>query len=356
MVVNESLSGVDEQMSRQEVPPHILWLQEADHYPHPVDHVQLIQTHISYVLLAGSYVYKIKKDVDLGFLDFTRLSQREYFCRQEIVLNQRLCPDIYLDVVAITSSGEGYAMNGGGEVVDYAVRMVRMPAQFMMQNIMEQGRLTRGHMARIVDVLVPFYRLADCEEGATFGSVAAVAANVLGNFEQTRHVVGSRELPQGRFDVIETYVQEFLRKSSRFEARIAAGKIRDCHGDLHSGNICLDEDIHIFDCIEFNPHFRLADVAADIAFLAMDLDFYDLSEYGTYFVHSYIRESGDQGLLEMLDFYKCYRAYVRGKIHILTAADDHLEDETHTRCLKQAARYFRLAEHYAHQGQLLLHG
>lgn len=330
------------------LPDFITGLQRSKSYPHPAAKVKLVQTHISYVLLAGDYVYKIKKPVNFGFLDFTSLEKRHLFCNREVELNRRLCPDLYLGVVSITRAGDKFALDGPSEVVDYAVKMARMDEEQMMGRTIEAGQLTKATLNKIVDILVPFYEKA--EGGALlagFGTPEAVAVNVLENFQQTEGFVGCKSLSVAQFQHIGDYARAFLKRGELFEARIKADRIRDCHGDLYSANICLSEPIMIFDCIEFNERFRYCDVASDVAFLAMDLDYHGLEKLSQHFIASFVKRSGDQGLLAMLDFYKCYRAYVRGKIGLFTAHAPEVDAATKAASLAQAGRYFKLAERYA---------
>lgn len=331
------------------LPEYITFLLNRENYPHRPEDVHLVQTHISYVLIAGEFVYKWKKEVDFGFLDFSTFDKRAHFCEQELLLNRRLCPDIYLDVVTINRAGDGtLALAGEGEVVEYGVKMARMDESQMMASVIARGELTRKHLDGIIGQLVPFYRNAANDDSIKeFGRAQSVAVNVLENFDQTESFVGTGGLGQARFELICNYAKDFLDDLERFDRRVAQGKVRDCHGDLYSANICLDETIHIFDCIEFNERFRYSDVAADIAFLAMDLDYHGLTDFSSYFVDSFADKSGDDGLKEMLNFYKCYRAYVRGKIGLFTAADPEVDTQTAQNCTAQASRYFELAEQYA---------
>jgi len=335
-------------MTSEQLPDFIVFMRHSEAYPHPAPEIRLVQTHISYVLLAGDFVYKIKKPVDFGFLDFTTLEKRRHFCEREVELNRRLCPDLYLGVVAITRDKEGLVLDGGGPVVEYAVKMARMDESRMMGKVIDAGRLEAGMLDRIVEILVPFYeKAAGGAELAGFGTPDAVSVNVLENFQQTEGFVGCQALSARQFKAISAYAHGFLGKGELFAARIAADRIRDCHGDLYSANICLSEPIRIFDCIEFNERFRYCDVASDVAFLAMDLDYHNLPELSRHFIDRFVEKSGDAGLRSMLDFYKCYRAYVRGKIGLFTANALEVDQTTKAASLAQAGRYFQLAERYA---------
>ncbi|NLZ17176.1 MAG: hypothetical protein GX087_05515 [Desulfobulbaceae bacterium] len=341
-------------MSTNTLPPFVQFLLKTQSYDHPADTVELVQTHISYVFLAGDFVYKFKKPVNFGFLDFSDLAKRRHCCEQELLLNRRLCPDIYLGLVELRQQGNTLSLNNAdnassaGKVIEYGVQMRRMPEERMMLNLIRTGALQETHIDELVRVLVPFYRQAETGGNIDgFGKAESVAVNVLENFDQTREFIGQGALSQEQFDGISAYARAILADAPRFEKRINAGRIRDCHGDLYSANICLAEKPYIYDCIEFNQRFRYCDVASDVAFLAMDLDYHGLESLSSRFIESFVAASGDTGLLDMLDFYKCYRAYVRGKIGLFTASDQAVDEAIRKQNLNNAARYFRLAAQYA---------
>lgn len=336
-------------MTNDTLPPFLSALLRPDCYPHPAADLRLVQTHISSVILAGDFVYKFKKPVNFGFLDFSDLEKRRVCCQQELLLNRRFCPDIYLGLVEVTAEPQGgFALNGAGPVVEYGVRMKRMPEERMMTQLIRAGKLSSEHIDALVAVLADFYSRAEGgDEIAAFGAASAVGVNVLENFEQTQGFVGQGALSQEQFDRISSYARGFLAQEGLFQQRIDDGRVRDCHGDLYSANICLADKVYIYDCIEFNQRFRYCDVASDVAFLAMDLDFYGLGELGRRFIDSFSQQTGDAGLAAMLDFYKCYRAYVRGKIGLFTAGDPAVDSAVRAANLENAAKYFRLAERYA---------
>ena len=336
-------------MTNDTLPPFLQALLRPDCYPHPAAELRLVQTHISSVILAGDFVYKFKKPVNFGFLDFSDLEKRRVCCQQELLLNRRLCPDIYLGLVEVTAEANGgFALNGAGPVVEYGVRMKRMPEERMMTQLILAGKLNREHIDALVAVLADFYSRAEGGgEIAAFGAASAVSVNVLENFEQTQGFIGQGALSQEQFDRISAYARNFLAQEALFQQRIDEGRIRDCHGDLYSANICLADKVYIYDCIEFNQRFRYCDVASDVAFLAMDLDFYGLEELGRRFIDSFSQHTKDAGLAAMLNFYKCYRAYVRGKIGLFTAGDPAVDPAVKAANLANAAKYFHLAEHYA---------
>ncbi|MGI6638712.1 MAG: hypothetical protein ACOX4Z_06590 [Desulfobulbus sp.] len=341
-------------MTTETLPPFVQFLLRPESYAHPVDRVELVQTHISYVFLAGDFVYKFKKPVNFGFLDFSDLAKRQFYCEQELLLNRRLCPNIYLGLVQIQQERESFSLissdnaQGAGAVIEYGIQMRRMPEERMMLNLIRTGTLKKSHIEALVAVLVPFYQhAAGGGDIDNFGKAEAVAVNVLENFDQTRAFIGHGALSQAQFDAISSYARGVLADTARFQKRIDAGRIRDCHGDLYSANICLAEKPYIYDCIEFNQRFRYCDVASDVAFLAMDLDYHGLEPLSTYFIERFVAVSGDTGLVDMLDFYKCYRAYVRGKIGLFTANDPGVDEAVRKQNLDNAARYFVLAAQYA---------
>lgn len=337
------------------LPAEVRFLLEPTVYPHPVERVELVQTHISYVFLAGDFVYKMKKPVNFGFLDFTELEQRRFFCAEELRLNRRLCPEIYLEVLALNREVEGgFKLGGAGEPAEFLVKMSRMPDVGMMAGLIERGELREKQLDLIIDRLFPFYqKAAGGPEITALGSAEAVAVNVRENFEQTKAFVGCSALSPAQFDLISGWSRNFLQREDLFRRRQQEGWIREGHGDLYSANICFAPDgsqVFIFDCIEFNQRFRCCDVASDVAFLAMDLDFHGLEQLSRYFVEQFTSLAADPGLTALLPFYCCYRAYVRGKIGLFTAHAPEVDAATKEKSLDQAGRYFALAQRYADAG------
>ncbi len=340
-------------MQNEQLPDFVNFLLQPDAYAPVPEDVKLVQTHISYVLITGDLVYKFKKPVDFGFLDFTTLDKRLHYCRQELILNQRLCPSIYLGLVALEKLDDSFNLSDlehadVDKAVEFGVKMKRMPEERMMANIIRDEGLAPEMIDAICDVLVPFYAKADGgPKIQEFGKPEAVSVNIFENFSQTESFIGSQPLGKSQFDRIKGFSGKFLQQEDLFEERIGAGRIRDCHGDLYSANICLADKVYIFDCIEFNERFRYCDVASDIAFLAMDLDFHGLPDLSASFVDRFIKQSEDKTLEKVLNFYKCYRAYVRGKINLFTANAPEVDMPTKQQCLAMAEKYFQLAESYA---------
>ena len=320
-------------------------------YPHKVEAVEFVQTHISSVFLTGTCAYKLKKPVNFGFLDFTTPELRRKCCEKELELNRRLAPSVYLRVEPVTVEDGRPRLNGSGPVVDWVVVMRQLDQSLLGPRVLERGQLTVGKIESVVDTLVPFYRTAKTGPGVDeFGSISTVKFNTDENFEQTSGYVGVA-IPRTRRDEIRSFTDSFYQeKEGLFQRRISQGWIRECHGDLHLGNIFFEDPPVIFDCIEFNERFRCSDVAVDLAFLVMDLDFQGEGELARRVRDRYVERSGDTDFLELVDFYCCYRAYVRGKIACFTSADPALGEAAKKQQLELARRYFDLAHDYATEG------
>lgn len=323
-------------------------LSHPDSYPDRPSQVSVRQTHISWLFFTECFVYKVKKPVDFGFLDFTTLKARKFFCDQEVRLNRRLAPDVYPGVVEVKAHEERIRLGGPGKTIDYAVQMRRLPEDRMLPMLLAEGRVSVATMRRLARLVAEFHARAETDVAINqAGTVATILANWRENFEQTRSYL-DWPLPQDAYDKIRDRVLAFCRVGEQlFGQRIAEGRIRDGHGDLRAEHICLTEPIAIFDCIEFNHRFRHGDVAADVAFLAMDLDERGYPELSQAFVDAYIEYSGDHGLFSVLDFYKCYRAFVRAKVECFRLDDPMITAREKRTALRAAYRYCQLAARYA---------
>ena len=258
-------------------------------YPDLPKEVEFMETHISLLFLTGNHVYKVKKPVDFGFLDFTSLEKRKYFCEQEVVLNRRLAPELYLRVVNIADEGGRISLNGRGEVVEYAVKMKQVPEELLMDKLLKKNRVTQEMIGAVSEKLVHFYSTAETSELIkSFGRPERIKQDTDENFEQTEKYIGV-SVSKDVYEEVKDRTNDFFGKKQRiFYQRIASDRIRDCHGDLRLEHIFWGDEISIFDCIEFNQRFRYTDVAADIAFLAMDLDFRGREDLSRHLIHSYI--------------------------------------------------------------------
>jgi aminoglycoside phosphotransferase family enzyme len=335
-----------------ELPELIQSLQKPGAYPEPPSKIELLQTQISYVLIADDFVYKIKKPVDMGFLDYSTLEKRLFYCRKEIELNSRLCADAYLGIIPITGDSGDYIIGGDGKVEEYAVKMRRLPQEAMMDVLLTKNSVTPEMIDRVAARLVEFHeKAATGSDIDAFGSVETITINTLDeNFGQTERFTDII-IPREKFDYLKDYTANFLKNNVPvFEKRVADGKIRDCHGDLHAAHICFTNGICIYDCIEFIDRLRYTDVAAEIAFLAMDLDRYNRPDLSERFVASYIDKSGDTEIMQLLNFYKCYRAYVRCKVGCFQYDDPYIPAAEKEKIKANARQYYELSESYARRG------
>ncbi|MCX5918889.1 MAG: AAA family ATPase [Deltaproteobacteria bacterium] len=324
-------------------------LQNSQIYPEKPAKIELVQTHISAIFFAGEHVYKVKKPVNFGFLDFTTLEKRKYFCQQEVNLNRRLAQEVYLGVVEIRShQGRVIIGEGPGEVIEYAVKMKRLPQDCMMDQWLAKGAITPEVVERIAAKIARFHtRAATSPEISKFGNIQTIRGNLEENFSQTEKYVGRVLTPDLYREIIGATRRFLEHHLPLFQKRIVDGKIRDCHGDLHLQHICLGEEILIFDCIEFNRRFRYSDVAADIAFLLMDLDYHQQPPISSDLASHYLRISRDWSLYLLLDFYKSYRAYVRAKVTSFRLEDPNISAQEEASSLGEASRYYRLSHTYA---------
>ena len=317
-------------------------------YPDLPGEVRFTETHISLLFFTGKHVYKVKKPVNFGFLDFTSLEKRRYFCEQEVTLNRRLAPRIYLGVVSIVDDGGWISLGGKGEVREYAVKMRQIPEESLMDKLLEKGRVTPKMIEGVSEKLTQFYSLAETNEFISrFGRPERVRQDTDENFEQTERYINVT-ISQTVYEEIRKRTNQFFKNREKlFHRRMDSGHIRDCHGDLRLEHMVWDDEVSIYDCIEFNQRFRYTDVAADLAFLAMDLDYRGRGDLNEPLIRTYVEKSGDQRLIEALDFYKCYRAYVRGKVESFRLDDLDIPEEEKTEALKRAQKYFALSFQYA---------
>lgn len=312
------------------------------------EEIELKQTHLSYLLFTPKYVYKIKKPVDFGFVDFTTLDKRLYYCQREVELNCRLCPSIYLDVVKITREGKEFKLEGKGAATEYAVKMKRLPAAGMLSNLLANNTVSEAMMGALAEKIADFHgRALTSPEIAAYGDISVIRQNTDENFAQIAPFI-NRTIDKAQYDMLVEYTREFQQqKLTNFIRRASHDHIRDCHGDIHAENICVDEDIFIYDCIEFNDRFRYSDTIADIAFLIMDLEFNGYMRHAKILRDAYQQVSHDDGLETLLDFYKVYRACVRGKVDSLKMDEPEVPESERLEAAEMARNYFSLACSYA---------
>jgi aminoglycoside phosphotransferase family enzyme/predicted kinase len=336
-------------------------LQSPDCYPHPVDRVELLETHISWVLLAGDYAYKLKKPVDLGFVDFRSPEARRFYCREEIRLNRRTAPTLYLDVVPIAGRAHAPRVGGKGPVLEHAVRMRRFDQEALLDHIARQGWLSAAHIDALARSIARFHaRLAGLPGKPGLGSSGRILAEALRNFAQMEALGLPRVLAEPLAPLRTWTAVEGQALAGWFDARERSGFVRECHGDLHLGNIALIDGAPVaFDGIEFNPGLRWIDMANDIAFTAMDLHAHALPALAHRLLNAWLETTGDYGALPGLRFYLVYRAMVRAKIAAIRASEPGIAPVDRERSLENCASFLRLATQLTRRAQpalLLMHG
>lgn len=347
MIQSAEITGITGgNVSEEEI--HI-FLKDPGSYSHKPERVEIIQTHASVVAIAPPFVYKVKKAVNLGFLDFSTLAKRKYFCEREIYLNSRLCPGLYCGVIPITRNGDSLAFDGEGEVIDYAVQMKKLSEDGFLHHRVTRGELDERELDQVIEKLRTFYAEQEPESDiAEWGYIERIRTSTKENFEQTEAFV-DRIIPRASYEAIQYYTNWFLDHQARLlNFRRVSRRILDCHGDLRLEHIHLaGDEVCIYDCIEFNDRLRYIDVASDTAFLAMDFDFHGRMDLGKYFVRRTCEALNDTDLLHVIDFYKCYRAYVKGKVEAIRSEEEEIPVEQQQKSRSVASRYFQLALRYS---------
>jgi uncharacterized protein len=333
--------------------PNTLWgfLENKDVYPHKPESVKHIQTHISHVFIAPPFVYKLKKSVDFGFLDYSTIDKRKHYCVREVELNRRLCSDIYLGVIPISKKENTFTFSSDNpdEIVEYAVKMKMLDEEYFLYSYIENGSLTNQHLDRVADKLADFYLQQEPgDEVLEYGKIEQIRFNTDENFQQTESFIG-KTIENEEYQAIKYYTDRYYEKNQAlFDRRITRKRIVDGHGDLHLEHIHIrPESICIYDCIEFNERFRCGDIAADLAYLAMDLDFQECRNESRYFVEQMAQKLNDPDLAKMIDFYKCYRGYVKGKVKSLQSGGEENSPKKKKQLQKKATDYFHLSLRYA---------
>ena len=330
-------------------------------YGHAVGRVELLQTHISCVLLAGDYAYKIKKPVNLGFLDFSTLEARRHFCEEELRLNRRTAPRLYLEVLAIGGSEAEPVLGGGGPTIEYALRMRRFAQDDLLDRMARRGALLPGHIDALARGLADFHAaIARAADSQAYGSPERILAPALQNFAQLLPLISAKADIAQLARLRDWSAREHAELAPLFAARKRAGWVRECHGDLHLGNIALLEGVPTpFDAIEFNPDFRWSDVMNEIAFLVMDLVDHRLPRLAFRFLNAYLEHGGDYAGLRVLRFYLAYRALVRAKVSCLRAHQAGVAAREKSEVEQECRRHLHLAERLAapaHPALLIMHG
>ena len=333
------------------LPPLVAAMTETDFYPHAVTHpVRLIQTHISYVLLTGTHAYKLKKDVNFGFLDFSTLEKRAHFCQEELRLNQQHAPELYQEVVPIYARADGtFSLTPGGRIAEYAVKMREFPQDAVLSAMFNQGRLDE-HLIRELGCRVAemHARARTDERISSYGTVDKVRAVSDDNFTTTEAMIGHGQTCE-QFERTRSFCDGIFRDHPDwFYRRQTGGYIRECHGDLHLNNVCyFDNGLHPFDCIEFNPMFRNIDVLYDAAFMVIDLAFRERHDLASLFLNTWLERTGDYRGAVLVPLYCSMRAYIRAKVYSLMLQDPHISEEQERLALTKSSAFYKLAAFYA---------
>jgi uncharacterized protein len=316
-------------------------------YPHPVSNINRQDTHISVVFLTGQWVYKLKKPLNLGFLDFREIDDRRKYCELEVLLNRRLSRGIYQQTVKIVENKQkGFSMEGDGNVVEYAVKMKQLPDKARLANMLMDNKISRSHLERLGRKLAFFYKKsARNPQIDDFGRRDMVIYNSEENFRQLSPFVGVL-FDRERWKFICEVNRSFLyHNHALFERRLENGKIRDGHGDLRTDHVYFFDGIQIIDCIEFNDRFRYGDAAIDLAFLHMDMEQLGYQEQSQMVLKAYMDYADDPDIYAIIDFYSCYRAIVRLKVACLryneleTQERQNVTKDEISAFLNQAYRY-----------------
>ncbi len=349
-------------MAEGNLPAFIEQMLQPEFYPHLVTPpIQLVQTHVSYVLLTGEYAYKLKKPVNFGFLDYSTLERRRHFCAEELRLNQRTAPALYLDTIAIVKMGDRYSLAADAEVdnvVEYAVKMRQFPQSALLSQCFERGELTEDLLRQLAEAIARFHQTAETNDYIqTFGTVAAIRQSIDENYEQTVQYIGGPQT-QTQFDETRAYTDCFFgTQADLLQRRVEQGKIRACHGDLHLNNICYwQNQLLLFDCIEFNESFRNVDVMFDIAYIIMDLTVAGRTDLAATFLSHYVEQTGDWEGLQVLPLYVSRQSYVRAKVTSFLLNDAAIPESAKQEAAIKAAKYYTLAWAYVQprQGRLIV--
>ncbi|MEE9397417.1 MAG: AAA family ATPase [Methylococcales bacterium] len=334
-------------------------LQNPSLYPHDIEYIRVIETHISWVLLTGHYAYKIKKPLDLGFLDFSSLDKRRHYCLEELRLNSRLAPDIYLDVVTINGTEQQPIIDGSGTVIEYAVKMHQFENDQTFDLLLVQNQLTSEYIKQTAKIIATFHsRIERAAADAEFGNADTIMQFVRENFSQILLLDGIERMDS--LDQLESWSeQQYAELQAFFRQRKQSGFVRECHGDLHLGNIALiSGQVVPFDGIEFNPSLYWIDVMSEVAFLVMDLQDKQRYDLAFQFLNEYLQHSGDYDGLKLLRFYLVYRAIVRAKVNAIRA-NQNTSAKEHQQATSSYYSYLKLANRYTQTStplMMIMHG
>lgn len=338
-------------------------LRQPEAYPHKVDSadgIQVVETHISWIFLTGSYAYKLKKPVDLGFLDFSTPELRHRYCLEELRLNRRLCPDLYLDVLPVTTTGDRYVIGGDGPAVDHVVRMVQFDRSFELDRLLAADALPTERVAETAYIVAEFHRSTPtADPSAPQGTPEVLIVPMLENLDLTAELIHTQEESEAIERIRAWTLETHRRLTPLLRQRKTGGFVRECHGDMHTGNMVIwNGRIMIFDCIEFNPNLSVIDVVSDAAFLFMDLQHAGRTDLAWQFLNGYLTHTGDYAGLRVLRLYCAYRAMVRAKVTAIRHSQES-DQVKRERDLEEHRSYLSLALDYIRPAPpllVLMHG
>jgi hypothetical protein len=329
-------------------------------FGHPIKYLRLIETHISWIILTGDYAYKIKKPVNFGFLDFSTLEKRRFYCTEELRLNRRFAPEIYLEMVEIRGSQSAPRLHGSGEVIEYAIKMLEFPQQCLLSAHAASHDLTTDLIDAIAATVAAMHSASvRADPASDFGDATVAARWSQENMVHIAQAIGTEFLPNSYFQLKRWY-QENSSLLTQIDARKRDGFVRECHGDLHLGNMAVINDrVTLFDCIEFNPQLRWIDTFSEVAFVAMDLQARGYPDYCWRFINRYLEISADYAGIKLLRYYFIYRALVRAKVEALRVEHEDRDAKACLSRLKPAIDYIELARLWAgshRAGMIIMHG
>ena len=324
-------------------------MQQPNFYPHAVnENIELIQTHASLIFLTGDYAYKVKKNVDYGFLDYSTLDKRKYFIEAELRLNKQIAPELYLEVATINSEKQELTLNGLGKIIEYALKMRQFPQENLFSNLVKTGKLNQNRFTELGRIVAQFHANTETSEYiSSFGEANKIQTAIDENYQQSRKYIGTVQT-QEQFIATKAYSDHFFsERQDLFKIRSDRHKLKECHGDLHLKNICLWQDkIQLFDRIEFNESFRFVDTMYDVAFTVMDLEAREKPKFANTFLNSYLEYSGDWEGLLVLPLYLSRQAYVRAKVNSFLLDDPQIDKTEKVKAKKAAEDYYRQAYGY----------
>lgn len=337
----------------------MLQMQQSDFYPHSVaDKIELIQTHASSIFLTGKYAYKIKKNVDFGFLNYSTLAKRKHFIETELRLNQQIAPELYLEVIPISDRDGKFMLGNSDNIVEYVLKMRQFPQENLFSNLLAAARLSDNRLSELGKIVALFHQNAISNDYiSSFGTVAKIQTAFEENYQQSRSYIGKVQTEE-QFAATKAYTDAFFSdRQDLFKARVEQHKIKECHGDLHLKNICLWQDkIRLFDRIEFNESFRFVDTMYDVAFTVMDLEAKNQPRLANAFLNSYLEYTGDWTGLLLLPLYLSRQAYVRAKVTSFLLDDPQISQVDKAQARNNASDYYRQAYRYTQSkpGSLIL--